>query len=176
MEIRVANQKDENAVNEFYKKVIDVMHYNHFNFPRWDYEVYPSKETIANAISKGEQFICLDKDVIVGAFVLNKDPEGEYQKYGDWTIHLDDGQYYVIHTFAVDPDYTRNGVAHIMINYIKQKAMDEYIPSIRCDIMGDNRPAISLFERNCFKYVGEGTLGREYIIGVKDFKLYEYNL
>ena len=80
MEIRVANQKDENAVNEFYKKVIDVMHYNHFNFPRWDYEVYPSKETIANAISKGEQFICLDKDVIVGAFVLNKDPEGEDQK------------------------------------------------------------------------------------------------
>lgn len=41
---------------------------------------------------KGCQFICIEKDMIVGAFVLNEDPQGKYENAA-WSMQLSRGDY-----------------------------------------------------------------------------------
>lgn len=48
----------------------------------------------------GDQYICMDEGGIVGVFVLNDDPKGNYQA-GSWKRMPPDGDYVVLHTLAV---------------------------------------------------------------------------
>lgn len=86
MKVRFCDEKDIVKVGEFYDKV--VLHLcQTTNYPKGKYKVYPSEASVREKIVLNQQFVCMDEDNIVGAFVLNDDPQGMYEN-ADWTIEL----------------------------------------------------------------------------------------
>ena len=173
MKIRKALETDIVSTGAFYDRVVSWLD-NHVNYPKWTYGVYPSEQSAREMTKTGLQYVCEDEDRIIGAFVLNTDPQGDYQK-GKWTQELDDGEYMVIHAFALDPDYQGKGYGSEVIRFCINKAKDEGFKAIRLDIVPENIPARKLYEKNSFTYVGDADLDRG-IEEIPIFSLFELNL
>ena len=173
MEIRKCRETDIPDAGRFYDRVIEWLD-AHVNYPKWVYKVYPSETSVRAQTRNGAQYICTDGGEIVGAFVLNADPEGSYGK-GRWERELDEGSYLVVHALAVDPERQRGGIASEIVRYCIGQAEAGGYPAIRLDIVPDNHPARALYEKHGFRYAGDADLDRG-IEAIPVFSLYELNL
>ncbi len=164
--------QDLEAVVSFYNSVVlNLM--NNINFPKWEYGVYPSAESVRKAIDKDTQFMCIENNEILGSFVLNGDPQGNYD-CGDWENNLKNGEYLVIHTLATNPNLHNRGIGKFMVKYCIDYAKDNGYKAIRLDVVPENIPAKRLYESLSFKFAGKKDLCR----GIKEipvFDLYEIN-
>ena len=124
--------------------------------------------------SAGTQYLCRDGETIVGAFAFSTGPQGSYQKAG-WKRDVPDGSYLVMHAVAVDQDLNRRGIGSEMIGFCRKKAEEEGYEALRVDVVPENTPARSLYEKNGFEYAGDCDLERG-IEGIPYFSLYEMNL
>lgn len=172
MKIQKCEMSDLEAVAALYDKV--TLHLTKtINYPKWRYGEYPSIKSVKKAISDGVQFMCVEDNVVLGAFILNINPEGAYEK-GDWKIDLNKGEYLIIHTLAVNPDLSKQGVGRFMVNYSISHAKEHGFKAIRLDVVPENIPARRLYEKLGFTYAGEKDLGRN-IADIPTFALYELN-
>lgn len=158
---------------KFYDKVVEYLD-NNINYPRWTRGSYPSERSVASAINAGEQYAVTENGRILGAFILNTDPQGDYSR-GIWSRELADGDYFVIHTLAVDPEEYGKGIAGKIIDYCISSASEQGLKAIRLDVVPDNTPARRLYERKGFSFAGEMDLGRG-IDFIPTFALYELNI
>ncbi len=118
MNIRICNENDILEVGRFYDKV--VLHLcQTTNYPKWEYKVYPSELSVREKVSLEQQFVCMDEENIVGAFVLNDDPQGKYGN-ANWSVEVVDGEYMVCHTLAADPDLQGKGIGKQMVSFHSQ--------------------------------------------------------
>ncbi len=173
MEIRKCLGADIAETGRLYDRTVEWLD-SHINYPKWEYKVYPSENSARNQARDSGQYICLDGGKIVGAFVLNADPEGSYWK-GKWAKELPEGSYLVIHALAVDPERQREGIASEIVRYCIDRARTGGYQAVRLDIVPDNHPARALYEKHGFRYVGDADLDRG-IDGIPFFSLFELNL
>lgn len=143
------------------------------NYPKWSKD-YPCKESVAERIKKGEQYACMEDGRAVGAFVLNENPDGNYEA-GDWAKNLKQGEYLVIHTLAVDPSAGRRGIGAYMVAYCKELAVQGGYQAVRVDVVPGNAPAVNLYKKQGFTFAGRKDLLRG-IDGIPCFDLYEWNV
>lgn len=108
MEIKVCKEKDIVEVGMFYDRVVSYL-CETINYPKWQYKKYPSEISVREKVKVQQQFVCVDGESIVGAFVLNDDPEGKYEN-ADWTAKILQGEYMVCHTLATDPEVQGKGI------------------------------------------------------------------
>ena len=160
------------ALTEFYDKVTARLEAT-VNYPKWTRGVYPGRESITKAIESGIQYICTVDGKTVGAFILNKDPQGSYGA-GEWEKEVSEGEYMVIHTLAVSPDCARQGIGQAMIKFALERAKAEGCKAVRLDVVPDNIPARKLYEKAGFTFAGEKDLDRN-IPEIPLFALYELN-
>lgn len=173
MEIRKSLRSEIEDIGAFYDAVVAYLD-EHINYPKWIYKVYPSSDFAREMTEEGSQYVCLDDGKIVAAFVLNLDPQGSYQK-AVWKRDLPDGSYLVMHAVAVDQDLSRRGIGSEIIRFCRKKAEEEGYEALRVDVVPENTPARSLYEKNGFEYAGDWDLERG-IEGIPYFSLYEMNL
>lgn len=159
-------------LTDFYFRVTAYLD-SHINFPKWTHGVYPGHESIKSAIEDGGQYACISDGEIIGAFVLNDDPQGAYEK-GDWEKPLEPGEFLVIHALAVRTDDYGKGIATKMVEYCIEKARDEGYKGIRLDVVPENYPARKLYEKAGFRFAGEKDLDRGYE-NIPTFQLFELN-
>ena len=173
MTIRQCTTQDIQMLADFYDQV--VLHLTQTtNWPKWRYKQYPNIDSVTEDITQGAQYVCLDDDgVALGAFVINQDARGAYEK-GDWSVKLSDKDYYVIHSFAVNPSFYKKGIANCMIDYCKQLCIARGAKAIHIDVVPTNAPAIALYTRNGFTFAGEKDLDRGFD-DIPTFCLYEFN-
>lgn len=173
MHIKKCQDNDIDSTTEFYDNIVKFLD-EHINYPRWIYKVYPSGDSVKEMVEEESQYICISNENIIGAFVLNDKPQGNFFK-ANWSQELDDGSYMVLQTIAISPIMQRQGLASRIIEFCIDKAKSEGYKAIRIDIIPDNYPAKELFEKNGFEYVGDVDL--ELDIGNNpSFSLYELNL
>lgn len=156
----------------FYDRVVEYLD-GHINYPKWIRGEYPAYESTKTAIADDSQYICEDNGKIVGAFILNENPQGNYS-IGDWSVDLSEGEYLVIHTLAVAPDAYGQGIAREMVNYCINAARERGYKAVRLDVVPTNYPAKKLYESMGFKFAGECDLGR-FADLIPTFLLYEMN-
>ncbi|MBP3871438.1 MAG: GNAT family N-acetyltransferase [Faecalicoccus sp.] len=171
-EIRKCHEYDIEDTGRFYD---DVAYWltNHANYPQWIYQVYPNEESVEQQIKARAQYIYTIDETTYGAFALTNKPQGAFHK-GQWSKDLSDGSYMVIHALAIHPKSQRQGIASEIIRFCINCAKRQGFKAIRLDVIPNNIPARSLFEKNGFHYVGDVDLE----VGIKDipaFSLYEYN-
>ncbi len=131
----------------------------HINYPKWVSHQYPSIEDVKRRTEEQNLFLCREDEKLAGAFVLNEDPDGEYEK-GQWQCEAAKGEYLVIHMLAVAPKLQGHGIGATMIQYAVDFAVRNGYREIRLDVVPGNTPAIRLYERFGFVFAGEYDLGR----------------
>lgn len=170
MLIRKCTMEDLSAVARMYDRAV-LRLTERVNYPRWEYGVYPSLQSVKRAIGQGVQYLCEEEGNVLGAFVFNKDPQGAYEK-GKWSKERRRGEYLVIHTLATDPESQGRGVGKAMVEFCIRQAKQQGCKALRIDVVPDNVPAIGLYERMGFRFAGIADLERN-IPEIPSFALYE---
>ncbi len=171
--IRKCTEADVAAVGEFYDKVVLWLDAR-VNYPKWIYKEYPSEISAREMTSRGEQYLWEEGDKIIAAFVLNKDPQGNYDR-GNWKQKLPLGSYMIVHALAVDPEMQGKGIASEIIRFCGEKAKSEGCEALRVDIVPTNHPARRFHEKCGFTYAGDADLERGFD-DIPLFSLYELDL
>ncbi len=164
--------KQLDLVSDMYSNVVQYLEET-VNYPKWSKE-YPCRENVREAIERGEQYACVENGQILGAVVLNDNPDGDYEA-GDWSRNLKQGEYLVIHRLAVVPSQGQKGIGGYLVDRCIETALRERYRAIRLDVVPHNLPAIRLYEKKGFSFIGEKDLLRN-IEDIPLFELYELNL
>ena len=173
LQIRKCLEEDIVAVGAFYDRVVEYLD-AHVNYPKWQYKIYPNEDYVRQMTADGVQYLCEEDGKLIGAFVLNTDPQGDYDK-ALWSKDLPLGSYLVIHALAVEPTLHGKGTGTGVVHFCIDKAREEGYKAVRLDLVPTNTPASKLYEKNGFTYVGTMDLGRG-VEDIPEFSLYELNL
>ncbi|MDE6917302.1 MAG: GNAT family N-acetyltransferase [Lachnospiraceae bacterium] len=165
--------KDEhlNMVADMYRKVVQHLEET-INYPEWSMQ-YPCRESVRRAVEKGEQYACIEEGNVLGAFVLNDNPGGDYAA-GDWSKDLAPGTFLVIHMLAVLPSAGCRGVGSYMVDCCVDMARRRGYQAVRLDVVPGNIPAQRLYQKKGFTFAG----ARDLLRGIPEiplFELYELN-
>lgn len=161
------------AVTDFYDSVTAHLEAT-INYPMWTHGEYPARCDVEEAVTAGNQYAALDGGRVVGAFVLDCDPRGNYAR-GDWSVHIPEGKYLVVHALGVDHTMARRGIATEMMRYVLDYARREEFPAVRLDVVPTNTPGRALYESLGFRCAGIYDLDRGFE-NIPVFTLYEYNI
>lgn len=169
--IELASKNQCEEANEFYNVVLDYV-YENGNYPCWEKGVYPNEDYVAKCIDENSLYVVRYNGDIVGAFILNENPEGDYS-VGRWQQSLQEGQFLVIHTLAVHPSHQNQNISKYMVRYAIKSATENGYKSVRVDCTLLNAPAMHLYESLQFRSCGVFDLKRN-VKGASRFQLYEY--
>lgn len=170
MTIRLCTQEDVVTTGRFYDDVVKYLD-DTVNYPKWEYKIYPSEDSVKEKQSKNCQYICIDNNEIVGAFVLNDDPDGKYENVS-WNVEMKQGEYMVCHTLATKPSMQGRGIGRQIVEYCIEHAKTKKYKGIRLDVVPENIPARKLYEKCGFEYRGDVDLERD-IPEIPVFSMYE---
>ena len=173
LEIRKGKIEEIEAVGEFYDEVVKHL-VEHINYPKWTYKVYPSVDFARQMTAEDSQYVCLDNGAIIGAFVFNDDPQGEYEQ-ASWSIALQRGEYGVCHALAIAAALQGKGLGRQIVEFCIRRAKELGYRAIRLDVVPTNTPARRLYEKCGFRYVGDADLQRGYE-DIPVFSLFEFNI
>ena len=113
----------------------------------------PTKNQLITDIKNNHYYVLKIESHIVGGFaLLNYEADYEQLLSGQWQSN---GSYLVIHRFAINPNYHRQGLAKFMLDFIDTIALSRFINSIRVDTHEKNKPMIGLLEKCQYQRVGE---------------------
>ncbi len=150
MKCRKATKADIHRIMEIIQDAQKYLKENNIN--QWQNN-YPNAEIINLDIIKGESYVIVKDDMIVGTFALSfKDNKNYASIYeGEWLNH---GKHSTIHRVAIDANYKGNGLASEIIKIATKISLDNFVDSIRVDTHKDNVSMQRLLIKNNFKYCG----------------------
>lgn len=162
-----------NDVDELEKLYNDLNDYlqSGINYSGWRKGIYPVRETAEIGIEEENLFNLRVEGKIVGSIILNHKQEEAFGQVV-WGIEADESQIIVIHTLVVHPKFMKQGISQKLMDFAKDYSTQKAMKSIRLDVAIQNMPAISLYEKCGYKYIGTVDLGLPYE-HLKWFRLYE---
>lgn len=114
---------------------------------------YPNPAVIASDIEKGNGYVILDQETVVGYCAVLKNDEPEYANIkGQWLTNSD---FVVFHRVAIAEGYLGRGLSKLMLKFIEEFAVEHGIYSIRADTNFDNAAMMAIFEKAGYRYCGE---------------------
>lgn len=113
---------------------------------------YPNPEVLRNDIEKGQGFVLVAQEQLVGYCALLINDEPQYASIeGRWLSHAD---FVVFHRVAISPLWLGQGCAKVMLGFIEAFARKNKIYSIKADTNFDNFAMMSLFDKLGYSYCG----------------------
>ncbi|WP_434511131.1 GNAT family N-acetyltransferase [Desulfitobacterium sp. AusDCA] len=160
--IRKAIIKDLDRIMVILEKIIDEMHsYNNY---QWD-ENYPQAKDFAADIEKGELYVSVRENMIVGFICINRVEPHEYEGL-NWSSTKDA---LIIHRMGVDTDYRNAGIGKELVGFAEDLAHRSNVKYLKTDTNSLNAKAQALFQKCRYIFVGEMSFrGKE-----KPFYCYE---
>lgn len=168
MEIRKGTRQDIDELAALYEEMTDYLDC-HVNYPGWKTGIYPIREDAVQGVMEGTLFVALEDGRVVGTVILRHQPEDAYDS-ADWHNDLGYEDILVVYTFAVRPQFLRQGIGRKIMEFVLDYAVDMGIKAVRLDVYEKNIPAIRLYERLGFQYIDTVDLG----YGLNGYKLYQY--
>ncbi|GAA0178343.1 GNAT family N-acetyltransferase [Clostridium sediminicola] len=152
-----------NDLNDYLEKGV--------NYPGWKKGIYPIRQNAIDGINNNNLYVAKYNEKIIGSIILSNEPEPAYYK-AKWGIESDYSDVFVVYTFVVHPESLKCGVGKALIDFSIEHAINSQVKAIRLDVYEENIPAIRLYEKCGFKYIGTVDLGLGNY-GLNWFKLYE---
>ena len=156
MNIELVKENELEKVAQLYDKLNDYLSENQ-NYPGWKKGIYPTLETAKEAFAQKSLFAAKIDGQIAGTVILNNQQPPVYNTL-NWKF---DGNVLVIHTLAIDPDFMSKGVGGALLEFTEAFAQIEGYTSIRLDVSEQNNPAIKLYTKKGYSYVGKVDLSLE---------------
>ena len=134
---------------------------------QWD-EDYPSREAFLNDVKRGELFILLKENVIIGCIVISTYKDSEYDAI-DWLT--EDGNNYYIHRLAIHPQFQHKGHAKTLMDFAEALVQKNGGISVRLDTFSQNTR-----NQKFYKARGYQPTGTVYFPRQSDHAFYCYEL
>lgn len=114
---------------------------------------YPNPEVVQKDIEKGQGFVLVKGETIIGysAVILNDEPAYAAIQ-GKWLTNED---FVVIHRVALSEKYLGKGLAKKIIGYVEDFALQNSIYSVKADTNFDNIAMMKVFENLGYTLCGE---------------------
>ena len=145
MDIRIAHKEDLAEVMAVLAAAKGIMRASG-NYGQW-VGGYPSEGVILDDISKGNGFVVLEDDRIVGYFAFIASPEPTYARIDGGAWLDDERPYHVVHRIGSYPEV--HGVFRAVMDWCFERD-----PNIRIDTHRDNRIMQHCIDRYGFSYCG----------------------
>ncbi len=168
--IELAALKDVDELEQLYNDLNDYLEIN-INYPGWKKGVYPVRQNAIEGIKGRHLYAAKSNGRIVGTIILSHHPEPAYEEV-KWGLETDYSHIFVIHTFAVHPEYIKCGIGKKLMDFALNQGKKQNMKAIRLDVYEKNSPAIHLYEKCGYQYIDTVSLGLEEY-GLNKFRLYE---
>ena len=118
---------------------------------QWN-EHYPNKEAFFKDVERGELFVLLFENVIIGCVAITSEKDVEYDAI-EWLT--EDGFNYYIHRLAIHPDFQKKGYAQKLMNFAEDYAKKNNFTSIRLDTFSQNHRNQKFYEARGYTRLGD---------------------
>jgi GNAT superfamily N-acetyltransferase len=114
---------------------------------------YPNPDVVQNDIEKGQGFVLLEGETVIGYSTVIINDEPAYAGIeGKWLTNED---FVVIHRVAISEEYLGKGLAKMIIGFVEDFALQNNIYSVKADTNFDNVPMMKVFENLGYTLCGE---------------------
>lgn len=150
MEFRRAKSTELNEIMKIIKMAQEALKKN--GVDQWQ-DNYPNEQVIKEDIERGESYLLIDNNKVIGTTVLSFETEETYNEIfdGQW---ITNSKYGVIHRIAVDNEVKGKNAAREIIYNAQILCKNKNINSIKVDTHEDNIVMRKFLEKNNFKYCG----------------------
>lgn len=150
--IRKATEIDIKGIAEIYEDIHTEEEAGRLTIG-WVRGVYPTAETAADAISKGEMYVMEDEGKIVAAAKINHEEDPSYAA-GSWEFDAPKDEILVIHTLVVSPAAMSKSYGKQFIGFYEQMAIDTDCRYLRMDTNEKNMRARKFYGKKGYKEIG----------------------
>ncbi len=152
MEIRKAKTTDLDSIENIYSHIHDAEEKG-LSSVGWIRDVYPTRKTAAEAISRGDLYVMEEENHIVAAAVINQIQVPEYVN-APWKHEAANEEVMVLHGLAVDPLEKGKGLGRAFIAYYESCAKENHCPALRMDTNVTNSRARKLYQSLGYEEIG----------------------
>lgn len=171
MNIVQAAMDNLTEIMSFYDVMCHVLGQQSF-LPDGDKGGFPSKEMVKEAIEFGCQFIGIENDQIVAAYILNHDCDSAYHTVR-WHIEAREDETVILHALRVLPEYGGRGYSRQLVEHAIQTARTWEQKTIRLDCIVGNDIPVKVYQSFGFEYIDTVNITYEDIGVPMQFRLYE---
>lgn len=150
--IRLATIDDIDVIAEIYEDIHTEEEAGRLDIG-WERGVYPTAETAADAVAKGDMFVCERDGVVVAAARINREQVDSYAD-GSWEYPAPDDMVMVLHTLVVSPAAMSGGVGKEFVAFYEKFALDNGCPYLRMDTNERNKRARNFYKNAGYKEIG----------------------
>ena len=115
MVIRRADDKDYKELLTFYERMCQVLGEKEF-LPDGDKGGFPSGEMIKGAIVRGQQFVGIEDERIVAAYIMDHDCDKAYDLV-KWQVNAEKEKVVILHALRVLPEYGKRGYSRKLVEH-----------------------------------------------------------
>lgn len=122
------------------------------NISQWQND-YPNEDNIKEDIKRGDSYILVDDENIIGTVALSFDGEPTYDTIykGAW---LTNDKYGVIHRIAVDESLKGQNIGKVILDELEKICIYKEVYSLKVDTHRKNISMINFLTKNGFIYTG----------------------
>ena len=107
MKIRLATINDIPGIVSIYDELISIEEKGNGK-TGWIRGIYPTKDTACDALKKGNLFVSIENETIVGSAIINKIQPDIYRN-ASWITSASDDEVMVLHTLSISPAFSGKG-------------------------------------------------------------------
>lgn len=171
MYIRCAENKDFVELKIFYDRMCEVLNGKDF-LPDGDKGGFPDEQMIKDSINQHNQFIGIENNQIVAAYIMNHECDEAYRSVR-WSVEVKDSEIMVIHALLVLPEYGGRGYSKQLVQHAINTARKNKQKVIRLDCIEGNEIPQKMYVSFGFKYINTVEITYVDISVPKKFLLYE---
>lgn len=112
----------------------------------WVRSIYPTRATAQQGLRSGDLFVLEENGCIVAAARINQ-IQGEEYKQALWSFDTADSKVMVLHTLAVHPKASRQGIGTRFVAFYEDYAARQGCTCLRMDTNIRNTAARSLYKK-----------------------------
>ena len=150
MVIRRADDKDYKELLTFYERMCQVLGEKEF-LPDGDKGGFPSGEMIKGAIVRGQQFVGIEDERIVAAYIMDHDCDEAYDLV-KWQVNAEKDKVVILHALRVLPEYGKRGYSRKLVEHAISTAGKWRQKAIRLDCIEGNEIPQKMYRSFGFQY------------------------
>lgn len=150
MVIRRADDKDYKELLTFYERMCQVLGEKEF-LPDGDKGGFPSGEMIKGAIARGQQFVGIEDERIVAAYIMDHDCDEAYDLV-KWQVNAEKDKVVILHALRVLPEYGKRGYSRKLVEHAISTAEKWGQKAIRLDCIEGNEIPQKMYRSFGFQY------------------------
>ncbi len=171
MEIRSAYEEDFSELLSFYNRMCNVLGEQDF-LPEGDKGGFPSEAMIQESIAMKAQFVGIEDDKIVAAYIIDHKCDSAYDSV-QWQVNVKKEEVMILHALRVLPEYTGRGYSKQLVRHAIQTSKETGQKAIRLDCIEGNDIPQKMYQSLGFQYIDSVRITYPDIGVPRNFLLYE---